>query len=257
MYDLIDNITFKLRAIVPNMWPIFELTYELFKSDAVGFLDGSLLLYKICARVVLKKWITEMLPSLDNFVSFGTEVFKTRPDYKRMVLDIYTTSITSEHLGENDRVNGCKLAESLLLNLRGHMDDALQLIIVTALGQLDKAESSALRLANLEVLINGILYNPVAALQIMENHAPGAARVFFDQWFAAINGEKLPRVHDKKLTIIAFCALLELDPAGVPSSLKDGWHGIVGGALTVFKELPAAIESEWCRLPCVFEALSP
>jgi hypothetical protein len=26
-------------------------------------------------------------------------------------------------LGENDRVNGCKLPESLLLNLRGHIDD--------------------------------------------------------------------------------------------------------------------------------------
>lgn len=40
-----------------------------------------------------------------------------------MVLDIYTTSVTSEHLGENDAVNGCKLAESMLLNLRGHLDE--------------------------------------------------------------------------------------------------------------------------------------
>ena len=64
-----------------------------------------------------------MLPSLDNFVSFGSDVFKTRADYRQMALDIYTTSVTSEHLGENDAVNGCKLAESLLLNLRGHMDD--------------------------------------------------------------------------------------------------------------------------------------
>ena len=64
-----------------------------------------------------------MLPSLDNFVSFGSDVFKARPDYRQMALDIYTTSVTSEHLGENDAVNGCKLAESLLLNLRGHIDE--------------------------------------------------------------------------------------------------------------------------------------
>ena len=64
-----------------------------------------------------------MLPSLDNFVSFGSDVFKNRPDYKQMALDIYTTSVTSEHLGENDAVNGCKLAESLLLNLRGSLDE--------------------------------------------------------------------------------------------------------------------------------------
>jgi len=57
-----------------------------------------------------------MLPSLDNFVSYGTDVFRARPDYRQKALDIYTTTLSSEHLGENDRVNGCKLAESILLN---------------------------------------------------------------------------------------------------------------------------------------------
>jgi len=67
--------------------------------------------------------VVEMLPSLDNFVSYGTEVFKARGDYRHMVLDIYVTSMTSDQLGEHDRVNGCKLAESILLNLRGHVDE--------------------------------------------------------------------------------------------------------------------------------------
>lgn len=64
-----------------------------------------------------------MLPSLDNFVSYGTDVFRARADYRQKAIDIYTTALSSEHLGENDRVNGCKLAESLLLNMRGHVDD--------------------------------------------------------------------------------------------------------------------------------------
>jgi hypothetical protein len=67
--------------------------------------------------------VTEMLPALDNLVSFGTDVFKARADYRGMILDIYTMSMTSDQLGENDRVNGSKLAESLLLNLRGQADD--------------------------------------------------------------------------------------------------------------------------------------
>ena len=85
-----------------------------------------------------------MLPSLDNFVSFGVDVFKARPDYCQMILDIYQTSITSDHLGENDAVNGCKLAESMLLNLRGAIDDALQPIIATALPVIGKADSMTL-----------------------------------------------------------------------------------------------------------------
>lgn len=40
MYELVDNLTFKLASISPNMWPVFEFTYSLFKSDAVDFLDG-------------------------------------------------------------------------------------------------------------------------------------------------------------------------------------------------------------------------
>lgn len=76
--------------------------------------------------------ITEMLPALDNFVSYGTEMFKARPDYRQMIADIYTTAITSDQLGENDRVNGSKVAESLLLNLRGHIDDVRDMISVSS-----------------------------------------------------------------------------------------------------------------------------
>ncbi|KAI0317626.1 ARM repeat-containing protein [Amylostereum chailletii] len=225
MYDLVDSLTFRTHAISPNMWPVFELTYKLFKSDAVDFLD-------------------EMLPALDNFVSYGSDIFKARPDYRHMMLDIYTTSITSKQLGENDRVNGSKLAESLLLNLRGQVDELVQPIIATAVDHMEEAQTSALRLAHLEVLINAVLYNPAAALQLMEQHKPGTARAFFDKWFGAINADKdkLPRVHDKKLTIMALCSLMEIDPAAIPPSLQDGWQGIVGATLKVFKGLPKAIE---------------
>lgn len=66
--------------------------------------------------------------------------------------------------------------------------------------------------------------------------------MFFDKWFAAINAVGgLPRVYDKKLTIITLCALMELDPAGIPDSLREGWPGIVAGALKVFKDLPKAV----------------
>ncbi len=71
----------------------------------------------------MKLTFPEMLPSLDNFVSYGTDIFRAREGYRQNVLDIYTTALSSDHLGEHDRVNGCKLAESLLLNLRGHIDD--------------------------------------------------------------------------------------------------------------------------------------
>ena len=85
----------------------------------------------------------------------------------------------------------------------------------------------------------------------MEQYRPGTSRTFFDLWFAAINGEnKLPRVHDKKLSIMALCALMEMSPCAIPDSLKEGWPSVVGGALRIFKDLPKAVESELLTLLC-------
>ena len=118
------------------------------------------------------------------------------------------------------------------------------MIINTALSILEEDHTSYLRLANLEVLINSVLYNPSAALHFMELYKPGTARNFFDRWFAVITSDGLPRVHDKKLCILALCALLEMPPDTVPEPLREGWPGIVGGVLRIFKGLPKAIESQ-------------
>lgn len=84
----------------------------------------------------------------------------------------------------------------------------------------------------------------------MESIQPGTSRHFFDKWFEAINAstskngvveDKLPRVHDKKLTITALSALLEMDPNQIPEPVKEGWPNIVSGALHVFKGLPIAV----------------
>jgi len=92
------------------------------------------------------------------------------------------------------------------------------------------------------VLINAVVYNPGAALALIATQRPGGARVFFDRWFVAVNAERgLPRVHDKTLSIVALSALLEMEPAVVPAELRDGWPGIVGGAIRVFKGLPKAV----------------
>ena len=117
------------------------------------------------------------------------------------------------------------------------------MIINTALSILDDEDNTSyLRLANLEVLINSVLYNPSAALHLMEVNKPGTARKFFDRWFAVISGDGLPRVHDKKLSILALCALLEMPPDTVPEPLREGWPGIVGGVLKILKGLPKAVE---------------
>lgn len=62
------------------MWPIFELTYTLFKREAVDFLKVHRL----------------MLPSLNNFLWYGSDDIKGQPEYKQMLVDVYTTSMTNK-----------------------------------------------------------------------------------------------------------------------------------------------------------------
>lgn len=86
------------------------------------------------------------------------------------------------------------------------------------------------------------LYNPAATLHLMEQYTPRTSRTFFDKWFAATNSDnKLPRVHHKRFTIVALCALTEVEPNAIPEAVRKGWPGIVAGALKVLKDLPKAI----------------
>ncbi|KIO25700.1 hypothetical protein M407DRAFT_8258 [Tulasnella calospora MUT 4182] len=220
-WEFVDNLTFRSRKIVPNMWPIYKITYDLFKGSAIDYLD-------------------EMLPPLCNFLMFGKEAFIQTPEYIRMALDIFITSLTNDHLGDVDAINGFKLVEAVLLNLKGHVNDAVPTIINATVTRMAKSESPNLQIAGLDTIINSIYYNPVLTLQALEQ-AQGGARAFFDKWFAAMNSPKgLPRVHDKKLSILALCELMKMDTSAVPQTLTEGWSGLVAGALAIFKELPEA-----------------
>ena len=108
-----------------------------------------------------------------------------------------------------------------------------------------KSESPNLQIAGLDTIINSIYYNPALTLQALEQ-SQGGSRAFFDKWFAAMNSPKgLPRVHDKKLSILALCELLKMDTNAVPPALKEGWSGLVAGTLAIFKDLPEAEDREW------------
>jgi hypothetical protein len=117
-------------------------------------------------------------------------------------------------------------------------------IITVSMKQLDPPpKTRSLRLANLNVLVNAILYNASATFQIIEGLSPNFSRVVFDKWFKSMNEKDgLPRVHDMKLSLMAMCGLLELEESAIPPSLKEGWASIVPAVLAIFKKLPEAMQ---------------
>ncbi|KAF9114888.1 hypothetical protein BGX27_009533 [Mortierella sp. AM989] len=222
VFDIIDSCTFSAKAISANMWGVFELIYKTFKESALDFIE-------------------EMSSSLDNFISYGKDVFCTNENAQNTIYDIIETVMKSDRLGENDRVHACKLAESFLLNCRGHVDKYVAPIlslIFYYLAPEEGIQTTEFRVQATEVVMNSLYYNAAETLRLLEEN--GWTQRFFDVWFT--NLDKFSRVHDKKLSIFALCAILNVPVNQLPSTLQSGWPQVLNGILSNFEGLPIAQE---------------
>ncbi|EWC44212.1 hypothetical protein DRE_06957 [Drechslerella stenobrocha 248] len=223
VFEIIDSCTFSAKAISPTMWMIFGLIHSTFKDKAEFYVE-------------------EMLPALDNYVSYGAEVMKQNPAYLEAIFDIIQTIFVHDKLGAMDRICGCKLAEAVLLNLRGHADAYLQRLIelpMLCLTADNHPKVKAYRVHLMEMVINCIYYNPATTLRILESHA--WTTKFFTLWFSNI--DNFNRVHDKKLSIVAIIALLDLTPDQIPASIQPYWSRLLQGLVKLFHTLPVAMKA--------------
>ncbi|KAL7276738.1 Nonsense-mediated mRNA decay protein 5 [Rhizina undulata] len=221
VFEIIDSCTFSAKAISGTMWGVFELIHKSFKDRA-------------------EIYIEEMLPALDNYVSYGADTLRQNPVYLEAVFDIIQTIFTNDRLGAMDRICGCKLAEAVLLNLRGHVDNYMPHFIEIAMSCLTvQNEIKSYRIHLMEMIINCIYYNPAASLQVLEQH--GWTNKFFSLWFSNI--ENFNRVHDKKLSIVAIVALIQLSPEQIPQSIQPGWPKLMQGIVQLFQTLPLAMQN--------------
>lgn len=205
------------------MWQAFELIHGTFKSGAELYFE-------------------DMLPALDNFVQYGAIQLAQKPEYVQalygMVQDMF---LQDQKVGDVDRICACKLAEAMMLSLRGHIDQSVTGFITTAMtvlsGQEIRVKSYKIHL--MEMVINAIYYNPLLTLAILENK--GWTNKFFSLWFS--NMDHFSRVHDKKLCIVAIVTLLSLNADQIPASVSVGWPRLLQGITGLFKTLPTAVKN--------------
>lgn len=223
VFEIIDSCTFAAKSISATMWQAFELIHRTFKAGAELYLE-------------------DMLPALENFVNYGTPTLIQNRPYLEAIVDMVRTIFKDDKVGGVDRICGCKLAEIIMLNMRGHADEFVPEFIALAMHVLtnDELKVKSLRIHLMEVVINSIYYNPALALHVLEGN--GWTNKFFSLWFSSI--DNFTRVHDKKLCISAICALLSLAPQDVPVSVQQGWPRLLQGVVRLFQTLPAALKSK-------------
>lgn len=224
IFEVIEMCTFCAKAISPTMWQLFDLIYTTFKSNAFDYLEN-------------------MEATLDNYLTFGGEVVKQSPQIQERYMDIINSVLTSdvEYVGDGDRIRACQLMESMLLNLKGAIDNCVPRFLQLSLGYLadeNKVKNPPLRVHTLEVVVNALFYNPLLTLSLLEQQ--GATLGFLGIWFK--NLDHFSRVHDKKLTIATITALLEIPPENLPASIQGAWMQLFEGILKVFETYPAALE---------------
>lgn len=222
VFEIIDSCTFAAKGISPTMWQAFELIHTTFKSGAELYLE-------------------DMLPALDNFVQYGAPQLVQKPEYVAALFSMVSDMFQDQKVGGVDRICACKLAEAMMLSLRGHIDQSVTGFITMAMTVLNghEVKVKSYKIHLMEMVINAIYYNPVLTLAVLE--AKGWTNKFFSLWFG--NMEHFSRVHDKKLCIVAIVSLLSINPDQIPASVSTGWPRLLQGITSLFKTLPNAMKN--------------
>ncbi|KAG5931655.1 hypothetical protein E4U53_001663, partial [Claviceps sorghi] len=222
VFEIIDSCTFAAKGISPNMWQAFELIHTTFKAGAEYYLE-------------------DMLPALDNFVQYGTPQLIQKPEYIQALFSMVADMFTEQVQGGVERICACKLAEAMMLSLRGHIDSCVEGFINMAMNILaaQEVKVKSYKIHLMEMVINSIHYNPLLTLQVLENK--GWTNRFFSLWFGSMSS--FSRVHDKKLCIVAISALLSVSHDQVPASVSVGWPRLLQGITELFRTLPNAMKN--------------
>lgn len=223
VFEIVDSCTFASKSISDTMWHAFELMHKTFKDGAELYLE-------------------DMLPALENFVSYGQDRLIAHPPYLAAMAGMVRDIFSDPKVGGVDRICGCRLAEAIMLNLRGHVDNYVPTFIEFAMAVLAGGASKTLvksyKIHLMEMVINAIYYNPLLAMRVLETK--GWTNKFFSIWFGNIDNFK--RVHDKKLCVAAISSLLTLRADQVPTSVQTGWPRLLTGVTHLFRTLPAAVK---------------
>ncbi|KAJ1673123.1 Nonsense-mediated mRNA decay protein 5, partial [Spiromyces aspiralis] len=233
VFEILDCCTFTLKKISPHMWELFDPIYLTFKDSGTDFAE-------------------EILPSLDNYISYGSDVVTSHTEVQTKLYDIIEFIMKSDRAGESDRICACKLAEALMLHCPGKIDQLIPgLLNLAATYILSEGaiKTRAFRVYALEVVLNALYYNAPATLAIL------AQNNWVNGIFTAIvqNLQHFSRVHDKKLLVVALTAVLQVPPDQLPAELQSGLPQIVDTLLQVFQTLPKAVEARE-NLAKIYEA---
>ncbi|EGC38931.1 hypothetical protein DICPUDRAFT_75469 [Dictyostelium purpureum] len=192
---ILTFLTYYPKSISPLVWSLYPQIMGLFEEFACDF-------------------ISSYVNPIDNFISYGTEVFFSTPQYIEAIFNMYKKMVGDIRHSPVDASDACKIMESVVQRGKGRIDNAIAPIMEIACTRLlnkekDNQMSKEFMVYLIEIIANCIYYNPSIAIKYLESN--NLVEPIFSKWFSNIS--KFQRFYDKKISVLAFSALLSLNPA--------------------------------------------
>lgn len=222
-FELTDLLTYSQKRVTDGMWEVFRLMYEAMKSEES------------------QDYLSEMLPTLDNIISYGKDAFEANADLRNMVLDIYNTVMSGgDDFQASERIAACKLADVLLLVLKSGLDDAIPGFVGSMLPLVGRKKEKSLRQWSNIVIADCLCYNAQLTLSALESME--ATTTYFQNLLQI--SSKLNKVHEKKVVAVALLSVLSLDQSAMPTSIGQagGAQSLLVGLIQDLEGIPKAIE---------------
>jgi len=233
VFSLINECT--TLAISPVMWEMLFLLYKTFQQDTADY-------------------FTEMMPCLHNYVTVDPPAFLAEPQYCEVIFNM-CKQMLMDYSGEGAQCQAAKLLEVIILQYSGQCDHLLPKFITLCLQRLVlELRTSELRVMLLQVIIAGIINNPVLVLQHLENmktpNSPnGVTGDFLNQWMK--DTDCFLGLHDRKVFILGVCSLLSVPEEHRPPAYIEHAPKLLPALLMIFNglqltydKLEAEVEAE-------------
>ncbi|OMJ21749.1 putative importin [Smittium culicis] len=239
-FEIVDCCTFNLKQISPSCYDLFGSIYNSFMDSGVDFIE-------------------DMLPSLDNYVSYGLETFMKTPELRQRMFGIIEIVMKSDRVGESGRIAGCKLIESVILNTMDfnsknpgsilNIDDLVSQFLGFANIYLGNQENfpktSPFLIYLLELILNSLQYNVDLTIKTLSDL--GSLNSILELIATKKNLFKL--CHNKRVYILGACNLIQTivsnsaNPNSVYQNFQNGIPVFFKSVLDVVKGYPAAIKA--------------
>jgi len=142
--------------------------------------------------------------------------------------------------------DAAKLAEVVLLNCRGRVDNYLAGYLECAVHRLlTKSKKKSLKVLLLETIAHCLYYNVGATLQLLESKS--WTQPVFALWFHTI--DSFNRSHDKKVAILGLASLFTIPPNSLPAVIRGGMKPILETLVKVIHELDVQKKEEAEKAP--------